>query len=91
LIQVFLGSCVSKQMLLIPSYVNCFSLYGFYTIVCFPEKCNLSTLSTFILLEFYFNRSQINTCNGFYCDQFTPNSNTKPKMWTENWSGWLAT
>ncbi|KAL2328626.1 hypothetical protein Fmac_022053 [Flemingia macrophylla] len=30
----------------------------------------------------------INTCNGFYCDQFTPNSNAKPKMWTENWSGW---
>ncbi|KAK7261372.1 hypothetical protein RIF29_27681 [Crotalaria pallida] len=32
----------------------------------------------------------INTCNGFYCDQFTPNSNTKPKMWTENWSGWFT-
>ncbi|PPR86719.1 hypothetical protein GOBAR_AA33971 [Gossypium barbadense] len=31
----------------------------------------------------------INTCNGFYCDQFTPNSNKKPKMWTENWSGWF--
>ncbi|VFQ98096.1 unnamed protein product [Cuscuta campestris] len=30
----------------------------------------------------------INTCNGFYCDQFTPNSNSKPKMWTENWTGW---
>ncbi|RDX70682.1 Beta-galactosidase 8 [Mucuna pruriens] len=32
----------------------------------------------------------INTCNGFYCDQFTPNSKAKPKMWTENWSGWLV-
>ncbi|KAL8496693.1 hypothetical protein ACS0TY_020394 [Phlomoides rotata] len=32
----------------------------------------------------------INTCNGFYCDQFTPNANTKPKMWTENWSGWFS-
>ncbi|PIN14052.1 Beta-galactosidase [Handroanthus impetiginosus] len=32
----------------------------------------------------------INTCNGFYCDQFTPNSNNKPKMWTENWSGWFS-
>ncbi|KAL8130681.1 hypothetical protein V2J09_019836 [Rumex salicifolius] len=32
----------------------------------------------------------INTCNGFYCDQFTPNSNQKPKMWTENWSGWFV-
>ncbi|TKY67244.1 Beta-galactosidase 8 [Spatholobus suberectus] len=31
----------------------------------------------------------INTCNGFYCDQFTPNSNAKPKMWTENYSGWF--
>ncbi|GAB4825439.1 Beta-galactosidase 8, variant 2 [Ancistrocladus abbreviatus] len=32
----------------------------------------------------------INTCNGFYCDQFTPNSNQKPKIWTENWSGWYT-
>nr|CAB3496464.1 unnamed protein product [Digitaria exilis] len=31
----------------------------------------------------------INTCNGFYCDNFTPNSASKPKMWTENWSGWF--
>ncbi|KAL6907545.1 hypothetical protein ACP4OV_002584 [Aristida adscensionis] len=31
----------------------------------------------------------INTCNGFYCDQFTPNSASKPKVWTENWSGWF--
>lgn len=37
-----------------------------------------------IFLKFF----QINTCNGFYCDQFTPNSKNKPKMWTENWSGW---
>uniref|UniRef100_A0A0C9RYA0 Beta-galactosidase n=1 Tax=Wollemia nobilis TaxID=56998 RepID=A0A0C9RYA0_9CONI len=33
--------------------------------------------------------SVINTCNGFYCDSFTPNSPSKPKMWTENWSGWF--
>ncbi|CAO2814443.1 unnamed protein product [Amaranthus hypochondriacus] len=32
----------------------------------------------------------INTCNGFYCDQFTPNSNQSPKLWTENWSGWFS-
>ncbi|CAN1149746.1 Beta-galactosidase 8 [Linum perenne] len=32
---------------------------------------------------------QINTCNGFYCDGFTPNSPSKPKMWTENYSGWF--
>ncbi|RVX08584.1 Beta-galactosidase 6 [Vitis vinifera] len=31
----------------------------------------------------------INTCNGFYCDQFTSNSPSKPKMWTENYSGWF--
>ncbi|CAL9757532.1 unnamed protein product [Musa acuminata subsp. burmannicoides] len=31
----------------------------------------------------------INTCNGFYCDNFKPNSDKKPKMWTENWSGWF--
>ncbi|XP_030528805.1 beta-galactosidase 6-like isoform X2 [Rhodamnia argentea] len=31
----------------------------------------------------------INTCNGFYCDQFTPNSPSKPKMWTENYVGWF--
>ncbi|KAJ6341053.1 hypothetical protein OIU78_009265 [Salix suchowensis] len=31
----------------------------------------------------------INTCNGWYCDQFTPNRPTIPKMWTENWTGWF--
>ncbi|KAK6941269.1 D-galactoside/L-rhamnose binding SUEL lectin domain [Dillenia turbinata] len=31
----------------------------------------------------------INTCNGWYCDQFTPNSPSSPKMWTENWTGWF--
>ncbi|KAG6534969.1 hypothetical protein ZIOFF_008883 [Zingiber officinale] len=31
----------------------------------------------------------INTCNSFYCDQFTPNSPSKPKLWTENWPGWF--
>ncbi|KAJ8545578.1 hypothetical protein K7X08_018161 [Anisodus acutangulus] len=33
--------------------------------------------------------SVINTCNGFYCDRFTPNSPSKPKMWTENYVGWF--
>lgn len=33
---------------------------------------------------------QINTCNGFYCDSFTPNNPNSPKMWTENWTGWLV-
>ncbi|KAG5546987.1 hypothetical protein RHGRI_012874 [Rhododendron griersonianum] len=31
----------------------------------------------------------INTCNGFYCDSFTPNNPNSPKMWTENWTGWF--
>jgi len=31
---------------------------------------------------------QINSCNGFYCDDFTPNKPYKPSMWTESWSGW---
>ncbi|KAJ7563919.1 hypothetical protein O6H91_03G130300 [Diphasiastrum complanatum] len=31
----------------------------------------------------------INTCNGFYCDGWSPNSYDKPKMWTEDWSGWF--
>ena len=29
----------------------------------------------------------INTCISFYCDQFTLNSYSKPKFWTENWPG----
>ncbi|GLT75061.1 hypothetical protein SLA2020_468120 [Shorea laevis] len=32
----------------------------------------------------------INTCNGFYCDQFKPNNPNYPKIWTENWSGWFG-
>ncbi|KAI7734743.1 hypothetical protein M8C21_002996 [Ambrosia artemisiifolia] len=32
----------------------------------------------------------INTCNGFYCDTFTPNKPYKPTMWTEAWSGWFT-
>jgi hypothetical protein len=31
---------------------------------------------------------QINTCNGFYCDNFRPHRWAMPKMWTENWDGW---
>ncbi|CAN6456637.1 unnamed protein product [Victoria cruziana] len=33
--------------------------------------------------------SMINTCNGFYCHDFEPNSPNSPKMWTENWTGWF--
>uniref|UniRef100_A0A1J3G2W1 Beta-galactosidase n=1 Tax=Noccaea caerulescens TaxID=107243 RepID=A0A1J3G2W1_NOCCA len=32
----------------------------------------------------------INTCNGFYCEGFIPNSVNQPKMWTENWTGWFT-
>ncbi|AQK59758.1 Beta-galactosidase [Zea mays] len=32
----------------------------------------------------------INTCNGFYCDYFTPNNKHKPTMWTEAWTGWFT-
>ncbi|KAL6510901.1 Beta-galactosidase 8 [Orobanche gracilis] len=32
----------------------------------------------------------IDTCNGFYCHQYVPNSQNKPKIWTENWSGWFS-
>ncbi|KAK6938877.1 Beta-galactosidase, beta-sandwich domain, partial [Dillenia turbinata] len=32
----------------------------------------------------------INTCNGFYCDFFTPNKPYKPMLWTEAWSGWFS-
>ncbi|KAL2897721.1 Beta-galactosidase 7 [Bienertia sinuspersici] len=31
----------------------------------------------------------INTCNGWYCHDFTPNNPNSPKMWTENWTGWF--
>ncbi|XP_076952329.1 beta-galactosidase 6-like [Bidens hawaiensis] len=31
----------------------------------------------------------IDTCNGFYCDGYKPNSKNKPAMWTENWTGWF--
>lgn len=33
----------------------------------------------------------INTCNGFYCDDFTPVLPNRPKIWTENWPGWFKT
>ncbi|XP_056167796.1 beta-galactosidase isoform X2 [Syzygium oleosum] len=32
----------------------------------------------------------INTCNGFYCDYFSPNKAYKPTMWTEAWTGWYT-
>ncbi|KAL6213659.1 hypothetical protein ACLB2K_013105 [Fragaria x ananassa] len=32
----------------------------------------------------------INTCNGFYCDYFSPNKPYKPSLWTEAWTGWFT-
>ncbi|KAL5229014.1 hypothetical protein ABZP36_017279 [Zizania latifolia] len=32
----------------------------------------------------------INTCNGFYCDWFSPNQPHKPTMWTEAWTAWYT-
>ncbi|EEF49462.1 beta-galactosidase, putative [Ricinus communis] len=32
----------------------------------------------------------VNTCNGFYCDYFSPNKAYKPTMWTEAWTGWFT-
>ncbi|CAH9066851.1 unnamed protein product [Cuscuta epithymum] len=32
----------------------------------------------------------INACNGFYCDYFSPNNASKPKMWTEAWTAWFT-
>ncbi|XP_010451557.1 PREDICTED: beta-galactosidase 4-like [Camelina sativa] len=32
----------------------------------------------------------IDTCNGYYCEDFKPNAINKPKMWTENWTGWYT-
>ncbi|XP_057766259.1 beta-galactosidase 9 isoform X2 [Salvia miltiorrhiza] len=32
----------------------------------------------------------IDTCNGYYCDGFKPNSNNKPIIWTEEWDGWYT-
>nr|GMC54665.1 beta-galactosidase 15-like [Ipomoea batatas] len=31
----------------------------------------------------------LETCNGWYCDQYKPTNPTTPKMWTENWTGWF--
>lgn len=40
------------------------------------------------IFRFFLPNPQINTCNAFYCDRFSPNAKNKPKLWTENWNGW---
>ncbi|RAL37121.1 hypothetical protein DM860_004043 [Cuscuta australis] len=32
----------------------------------------------------------IDTCNGFYCENFRPNNPSNPKMFTELWTGWYT-
>ncbi|CAA0822400.1 Beta-galactosidase 1 [Striga hermonthica] len=32
----------------------------------------------------------INTCNGYYCDYFSPGQTYKPTMWTEAWTSWFT-
>ncbi|XP_019173472.1 PREDICTED: beta-galactosidase-like [Ipomoea nil] len=32
----------------------------------------------------------IDTCNGYYCENFHPNKPYKPKMFTELWTGWYT-
>lgn len=32
----------------------------------------------------------IDACNGFYCENYKPNQEYKPKMWTEVWTGWYT-
>ncbi|KAM7259223.1 hypothetical protein ACFE04_014964 [Oxalis oulophora] len=32
----------------------------------------------------------IDTCNGYYCENFKPNKTNNPKMWTEAWTGWYT-
>ncbi|XVE97866.1 hypothetical protein REPUB_Repub03eG0055600 [Reevesia pubescens] len=34
-------------------------------------------------------KPMIETCNGFYCDNYTPKDPNTPKFWTENWTGWF--
>ncbi|CAH9137509.1 unnamed protein product [Cuscuta epithymum] len=31
----------------------------------------------------------LETCNGWYCDQYKPSNMSTPKIWTENWTGWF--
>ncbi|KAL5698727.1 Beta-galactosidase 1 [Ranunculus cassubicifolius] len=32
----------------------------------------------------------IDACNGFYCDWYKPHGANRPKVWTENWTGWFT-
>jgi hypothetical protein len=67
------------------SAVWCTGKYCKWHLHVVPFPCLFSSLCLFI-----FNLVlQINSCNGFYCDGFKPNSYGKPTLWTEDWNGWL--
>ncbi|MBA0699881.1 hypothetical protein Goari_001483, partial [Gossypium aridum] len=34
-------------------------------------------------------KPMLETCNGWYCDEYKPKDPNTPKMWTENWTGWF--
>ncbi|TYJ02340.1 hypothetical protein E1A91_A13G221400v1 [Gossypium mustelinum] len=34
-------------------------------------------------------KPMLETCNGWYCDEYKPKDSNTPKMWTENWTGWF--
>ncbi|KAG9154970.1 hypothetical protein Leryth_012154 [Lithospermum erythrorhizon] len=75
-------------------YGNVMSSYGFagkaYVNWCADMAQSLDIGVPWIMCQ-QSNAPQpmINTCNGWYCDQFTPNNPNSPKMWTENWTGWF--
>jgi len=47
-------------------------------------------LKTILVTPINLFLSQIDACNGYYCDGFKPNSRTKPVLWTEDWDGWYV-
>ena len=73
----------------VPLKKNSFLSLSPYCSLLIGKDCWKFWLSTQITMLNFFSL-QINTCNSFYCDQFTPNSPNKPKMWTENWPGWYC-
>ncbi|KAL1061009.1 hypothetical protein V6Z11_1Z051800 [Gossypium hirsutum] len=34
-------------------------------------------------------KPMLETCNGWYCDEYKPKDPNTPKLWTENWTGWF--
>lgn len=46
------------------------------------------SLILLVLCSYVFHILQIDSCNGFYCENFRPNRAWKPKMFTELWTGW---